>query len=115
MIYHFALESDWRRAQESRRYEADSLMAEGFLHCATADQLETIAHCYFHGVPGLLLLSINEQKLTSDLKWDENELGETYPHLHGHLNLDAVEDVVPLECGSDGAINILNFECGQCE
>jgi uncharacterized protein (DUF952 family) len=53
---------------------------------------------YFKGQTGLVILRIDTERLTSPLKWESPPgSDETFPHVYGPVNLDAVVGVVPLE------------------
>ena len=39
MIYHFCARSEWEAAVPAGRYVADSLTAQGFIHCSPRDHL----------------------------------------------------------------------------
>ena len=53
-----------------------------------------------------MLLRVDPERLVAELKVEvgEAETGETFPHLYGALNLDAVIDVVPFVEGPDGFV-----------
>ncbi len=108
-IYHLATTSDWEAAERRGRYEAASLQTEGFIHCSTAAQLQSTADALFRGRDDLLLLTLDAQCLTAELRYEapstaaHEGASELFPHLYGPLNLDAVtavEALRPLEDGS---------------
>ena len=93
-IYHLALVSDWEAAVESGDYRVSSLGVtleqEGFLHASRADQWEGVKQRYYGDVTEqLVLLVIDPALLTSPLVV-EPVGDDTYPHIYGPLNLDAV-------------------------
>ena len=97
MIYHITTQSQWQAASQTGHYAADSLQSEGFIHCSKQNQVQRSARNYFSGVPDLLLLCIEEAKLSADLRWENTSGGtELFPHLYGPLNLDAVSQSRPL-------------------
>ena len=99
-IFHIATVSDWAAAQESGGYTTSTrgvtLEQEGFIHAARADQVEGVRSRYYADVDEpLVLLTIETDRL--DVPWREDPVGEdTYPHLYGPLNPDAVVEVTPL-------------------
>lgn len=99
MIYHIASRADWQSAQKRGRYTADSLAAEGFIHCSKAEQVAGVAARFYAGQRGLVLLVIDPQKLSSDLRYEpgSDKPDELFPHLYGPLNLEAVASVLDLE------------------
>ena len=78
---------------------------DGFIHCSTPTQALMVANSWFKGQQGLILLVIDPDKLTSELRWEppshppggEGDLPpdtERFPHVYGQINLDAVARVV---------------------
>ena len=95
-IYHLALASDWAAAQRSGDYRISTLgrtlEQEGFLHASRADQWRTVKALFYAEVPEpLVLLEIDPDRLTAELRVEEvAEAGDSFPHIYGPLNLDAV-------------------------
>ena len=97
MIYHVVTRNSWQKALQQGFYEADSLAAEGFIHASKSEQVRGVLERYYKGQPGLLLLHINESKLTSPLHYElAPSVNEEFPHIYGPLNLDAVETIQDL-------------------
>jgi hypothetical protein len=94
MIYHITTQLAWGEAQKIGKYEAESLQKEGFIHMSHEHQIEGVLSRYFQGKTALVKLSVDDTKLTSEIK---NELSpslqETFPHVYGAINLDAVVKV----------------------
>ena len=91
MIYHVVTEANWQKAQQQGFYEADSLASEGFIHSSKAEQVAGVLERYYKGQSNLLLLHIDETKLTAPLKYELGpSVNEEFPHIFGRLNLDAV-------------------------
>lgn len=99
LIFHLALVSDWDAAVAAGDYRVSSLGVtleqEGFIHASRADQWEGVKERYYGGVTEpLVLLVIDPAKLTAPLVVEEVlGSGETFPHIYGPLNLDAVVDL----------------------
>jgi len=95
-IYHLALESDWITAQTAGDYRISTLgrtlEQEGFLHASREDQWRQVKTLFYADVPEpLVLLEIDPARLTSELRIEEvPEAGDSFPHIYGPLNLDAV-------------------------
>ena len=110
MILHIAVRSDWQAAQGVGDYRPASLTSEGFIHCSTADQLAAVANAFFRDRRDLLILVIDESRLTSPLKWEpavgDAPVGGLFPHIHGRLNLEAVIRSVELHPGPDGTFSL---------
>ena len=94
-IYHITTRKAWALAQEQGVYAAPSLKEEGFIHCSHESQLEGVMHRYYQGKTGLIKLVIDSDKLSSRMIYDWSKaLTETFPHVYGPLNLDAIVEVV---------------------
>ena len=94
MIYHVISELDWQKAVKEGSYSADSLAIEGFIHSSKEEQVKGVLERYYQNKTNLLLLHIEESKLTSPLKFETAlSVNEEFPHIYGKLNLDAVINV----------------------
>lgn len=103
MIYHITSESAWRQAQSAGAYRADSLESEGFIHASTRAQVLATAARYYRGQAGLVLLCIDESRLTAELITEYSQGGDAqFPHIYGPLNLEAVLKVVLFAPQTDG-------------
>ncbi|MEZ5427102.1 MAG: DUF952 domain-containing protein [Pyrinomonadaceae bacterium] len=89
-IYHIVLPEIWDKLQNEEFYEAASLRAEGFIHCSFASQIAVVLDRYYKGVPEVLILEIETDKLTSKLVEEPSTGGEIYPHIYGPINREAV-------------------------
>jgi uncharacterized protein (DUF952 family) len=91
MIYRIAEIQDWEAAQASGDFTSADLVAEGFIHCCTAQQIAAVANRYYQGHTALLLLEIDETKLLAPLRWEDlTNAGEVFPHVYGRIPLTAV-------------------------
>jgi uncharacterized protein (DUF952 family) len=108
IIIHATSRTSWLAAQGSGAYTADSLEAQGFIHCSKATQVLRVVNTYYAGQRGLVLLVIDPARLTSELRWEPGAdlASELFPHIYGPLNLDAVVKVVDLEPGPDGIFSL---------
>ncbi|HEY9662544.1 MAG TPA: DUF952 domain-containing protein, partial [Allocoleopsis sp.] len=94
LIFHITPHQQWETAQAEGVYRCESLGTEGFIHCSTSAQVVKVANALFRGQQGLVLLEIESDRLQAELRYDEIEGGEIFPHLYGALNLDAVTQVI---------------------
>ncbi len=91
LIYHIATREDWDKARQQGFYESPSLKEEGYIHCSEDRQVSDVILRYFSSKNNLLKLTIDTEKLTSQLIWDwSNAIEDTFPHIYGPINLDAV-------------------------
>lgn len=97
IIYHVTTADNWKAAQEKGYYEHPSLKEEGFIHCSQENQVAGVLERYFAGMTGLVKLVIDTEKLTSKYIFDWSpSTQDTFPHIYGPINADAVTEVVPL-------------------
>jgi uncharacterized protein (DUF952 family) len=97
MIYHVITKTDWQKALTNGFYEAPSLAIEGFIHFSKKEQVKGVLERYYKNARELLLLHVDETKLEAELKYElAPSVNETFPHLFGRLNLEAVTEVVEI-------------------
>jgi uncharacterized protein (DUF952 family)/ribosomal protein S18 acetylase RimI-like enzyme len=114
-VLHITSYETWQAAVESGRYEPESLSTEGFIHCSLPSQILGVANAFYRGQHGLILLVIDPDRLVGDLKWEppsepfpsHARAGDSFPHLYGALNLEAVVKTVDFEPGANGQFNLL--------
>jgi uncharacterized protein (DUF952 family) len=107
LIFHITPRDHWLHDQNQRVYRADSLDSQGFIHCSFQNQLLRTANKWFQGQQDLVVLCIDSDRLTAELRLEESEPGEIFPHLYGPLNLDAVSDVTALLTKPNGEFEFL--------
>jgi uncharacterized protein (DUF952 family) len=84
-------------------YRTEMLHIEGFIHCSTREQVIEVANARFRGQPGLVLLSINTDRVGAEIRYENLEGGQQmFPHIYGEINSDAVVQVSEFEPGVDG-------------
>lgn len=99
-IFHIAEATRWEAAQLAGSYAQSTLGQTldevGFIHAARAEQVEGVRERFYGDVTDpLVLLVIDTDRLTSP--WQEDRVGDdTFPHIHGPLNLGAVVSALPL-------------------
>ena len=97
VIYHVTTTKDWNAAKQRGYYQHPSLKAEGFIHCSQDHQIAGVLERYFAGQTDLVKLVIDTDKLTSKFVFDWSpSLADTFPHVYGPINSDAIVDVIPL-------------------
>jgi uncharacterized protein (DUF952 family) len=106
-ILHLAFPDQWEAAKEAGSYRWSTRgksLDDGatFIHASRPEQVSLVANFAYDDVDQpLSLLVIDTERLVSAV-CDEEADGQTFPHIYGPLNLDAVVDVRPYERGSDG-------------
>jgi uncharacterized protein (DUF952 family) len=96
LIYHIVSTGDWAKQESLPTYEAPSLQTEGFIHLSQKEQVAGTLSRYYQNVSDLLLLHVDTDKLTHDLKYELATNHESFPHLYGPLNKDAVVHIETL-------------------
>ncbi len=114
LLLHIASLRDWEEARSIGVYTPPSLRTEGFIHMSSASQVIGVANAFYRDQTNLVLLVIDSDKLTSELKWEApvHPAGgadapppsseDQFPHVYGPLNLDAVVRVLDFKPGPDG-------------
>jgi uncharacterized protein (DUF952 family) len=94
-IFHLASEADLRR--DAMTYRPDSLVRDGFIHCAEAEQIMGVAQRYFLGRRDVVLLRIDPAKISAEIRYENLSAGhELFPHIYGALNTDAITIIEPM-------------------
>ena len=112
MILHILRRSELEEARKTGSYVPPSLENEGFIHCSTERQVVETANLFFRGQRGLVIIVIDERRLTAELKHEapasmgHERTDGLFPHLYGPLNLDAVAAVHEFPCDADGRFEL---------
>jgi uncharacterized protein (DUF952 family) len=107
LIYHIAAAGDWDQAQRDGQYTTStrgvSLAEQGFIHASQPAQVALVANAYYQGVPDLILLTIDTERVGSPVRYEPVPgQDRPYPHIYGPLNPDAVIEARPFTPGPDG-------------
>jgi uncharacterized protein (DUF952 family) len=109
IIFHITTRSARDSAVPEGSYRPEAFPVDGFIHCSTSDQVIQVANIRFRSQKGLVLLSIDTDKVTAQIVYENLEGGQQlFPHIYGELNLDAVVQVSEFEPGDDGYFNLPN-------
>lgn len=97
LIFHITTKADWDLAKQIGSYVAPALKEEGFIHCCHENQVDDILNKYYSGRKDVVCLHIETDKLKSQFifEWSPS-LEQTFPHVYGPINIDAVEKIVDL-------------------
>jgi uncharacterized protein (DUF952 family) len=106
-IFHITTRAAWQPASVEGSYRPEAFPVDGFIHCSTRDQVIQVANTRFRGQTGLVLLSIDTDKVTPEIVYENLEGGQQlFPHIYGGLNVDAVVEVIEFEPGADGYFSL---------
>jgi uncharacterized protein (DUF952 family) len=100
-IYHLVPRSIWEQAPPGP-YRAASLATEGFIHCSNREQVAGSANKFYANEPDMLVLGIDPDRLTSELRDEEGRPGELFPHIYGPINCESIVEAIHLHRGPDG-------------
>jgi uncharacterized protein (DUF952 family) len=101
-ILHITLADRWTTAKNLGSYRSDTLATEGFIHCSTLAQVVGSANRFFKGLQDLVILVIDRDRVTAEIRDEGTDPHNLFPHIYGELNIDAVVRVVDLETDADG-------------
>jgi uncharacterized protein (DUF952 family) len=107
VIYHIATASDWEQARRDGQYTTSTrgktLAEQGFIHASAAGQVASVANLMYKGLPDLVLLVIDAERVVPEIRWDDVPGSDSpFPHIYGPLNPDAVIEARPFGPGPDG-------------
>lgn len=89
IIFHITNKNEYEKAQKNGSYKHASLDKERFIHCSQHYQVCEVADFIFKNQKDLILLAIDETKCKNEIKY-EGPSWNTFPHIYGELNIDAV-------------------------
>lgn len=102
-ILHITHSGQWEAAKNIGTYRSDTLATESFIHCSTLTQVIGSANRFFKHQQDLVILVIDLDRVTSEIKYEGADPHNLFPHIYGELNIDAVIQAIDLEAGTDGA------------
>lgn len=109
-LLHIIDREEWRGAVAAGRpHLAPGQRELGFMHLSSAEVVLIPANSFYAGRNDLVLLVIDESRLTADLRWEAGvpPVGELlFPHLYGPLDLEAVVRVVDFPCNAHGTFDL---------
>ena len=82
MIYHILVSYEWEQAKDCGFYQPISLDWEGFIHFSTLEQVIGTANRFYRGQTDLLLLEVDETKLSGELRYEASadSVSDLFPH-----------------------------------
>ncbi len=101
-ILHITLADRWTQAKNLGSYRSDTLATEGFIHCSTLTQVIGSANRFFKGLQDVVVLVIDRDRVTAEIRDEGIDPHNLFPHIYGELNIDAVVKAIDLETGTDG-------------
>jgi uncharacterized protein (DUF952 family) len=74
-----------------------SLGTEGFVHCSTREQPPGTLERHFAGARSLVVVTLDEAAIADDLRREESQPGESFPHVYAPIPIGAVVAVEEIE------------------
>src|SRR3954471_2886405 len=96
-VFHITERSAYAAALESGKYEAESLVTQGFIHCSKREQILRTAGRFYGGKANLVLLCIDASLLGPALRFEAAD-GEQFPHCYAAIPLEAIVAGIDFPC-----------------
>jgi uncharacterized protein (DUF952 family) len=93
ILLHVCTREEWNDCLSHPWYKPKNFERDGFVHCCLENQLEGVLERYFVNRRDLILLTVDEQELEAELKYERGEAKESFPHIYGVINRDAIVNV----------------------
>jgi uncharacterized protein (DUF952 family) len=81
-------------------------IADGYIHLSCGSQIAATLDKHFNGVVGLMLVAVDLSRLGDTVRWEPARGGQLFPHIHGHLPVEAVVSIATLERTADGTVRL---------
>jgi len=103
LIYKLLDAPSWNAALAAGVFTGSAVdEKDGFIHFSDAGQAQETARLHFKGQAGLVLLTIDADRLGDALIWEPSRGGVLFPHLYGPLAISAVLEARALDLDADG-------------
>ena len=102
-ILHITQRHEWEQAKNLGTYRSNTLDSEGFIHCSTLAQVLGSANRFFKSQTDLVILKIDVDRVTPEIRYEGADSNNLFPHIYGELNIDAVTGSIDLESHLDGS------------
>ena len=105
-ILHITQRQAWATAKNLGSYRSNTLDSEGFIHCSTIVQVLGSANRFFKDQTDLVILKIDVDRVTPEIRYEGADSNNLFPHIYGELNIDAVIGSIDLESNPDGSFTL---------
>jgi uncharacterized protein (DUF952 family) len=116
-LLHIAVRAEWQASgpdSASAEYAPPAFAHEGFVHCSFREQVVDTASRYYAGRDDVVLLEIDENRLTSRLVVEPSpSTGDLFPHIYGPINRAAVVAVHEFRPDADGVFSLPDSLAGE--
>lgn len=102
VTYHLTPTEVWERQKDTSAYIPESYSQDGFIHCTNGlDELVAVGNRYYReDQRPFLVLILDVSKIESPVRYDDPK--ETFPHVYGPLNTNAVVGLLVAKREEDG-------------
>ncbi|MGC4106072.1 MAG: DUF952 domain-containing protein [Thermomicrobiales bacterium] len=102
ITYHLVPTDVWAERKDAAEYVPEAYEQDGFIHCTNGlDELVNVANMFYTNDPRTFMtLILQNDAITSELRYDDPN--ETYPHIYGPLNTNAVIGELVVTRADDG-------------
>ncbi|MGB0599712.1 MAG: DUF952 domain-containing protein [Rubripirellula sp.] len=101
-LYKVLSADAWQQAELDGVFRGVGIdLEDGFIHLSAPNQVKEIVAKFFANQDGLVLVSLDSDRLGESLRWEASPDGILFPHVYGDIPLQAVKSVDPLPLGED--------------
>jgi len=102
VTYHLVPATVWAERKDAAEYVPEAYDQDGFIHCTNGlDELVKVANMFYTSDPRpFQALVLDTATIASEVRYDDPN--ETYPHIYGPLNTDAVIGELAVTRADDG-------------
>ena len=87
IVYKIIDADAWRAAEADGVFKGAAIdLKDGYIHLSTASQVKETARLHFAGADHLLLVAIDEEVVSENLKWEASRSGQLFPHVYGTID-----------------------------
>ncbi len=102
-VYHMLESTSLNEAYRTGYVINPSLKKEGFTHCVKKNQILQIANKYYLKGKDILLIEIDQRKLSYPLRFDYvSSYRDFFPHIYGPINITAITRIYKLKRNTQG-------------
>jgi uncharacterized protein (DUF952 family) len=102
-IYHIVTPAWWDQFKEKSHYESETLSVENFIHCSTLEQIQPTLNRHFKHISVVYILKLEVTKLEYQPIYElAPAVGQSFPHIYGPINLDAVVAITEIKSTKEG-------------
>ena len=102
LVYKICTRELWEETERTGIFPGMPIdLRDGYIHLSSEQQNAGTIRKYFSGQRGLMMLSVDTEKLAPGaLRWEKSDSGQRrgdFPHLYGSLPRAAIIDAMPFD------------------